>query len=55
MRGAAVDCVFTQKGGDWFRLWSSIREKRAVVPGATLKSRETKQTPSLSSRWLLNK
>jgi hypothetical protein len=43
------------KGGDWLRLWSSKLEKRAVVPGATLKSRDKKQTPSLSSRWLLNK
>ena len=42
-------------GGDRFRLWSSIREKRAVVSGATLKSRNKKQTPSLSSRWLLKK
>ena len=42
------------QGGDWFRLWSSMREKRAVVPGATLKSREKKQMPSLNSRWLLN-
>jgi hypothetical protein len=31
-----------------------MREKRAVVPGATLKSRDKKQMPSLNSRWLLN-
>ena len=37
-------------GGDRFRLWSSMWEKRAVVSGATLKSRNKKQTPSLSSR-----
>ena len=43
------------QGGDWLRLWSSRWEKRAVVSGATLKSRNKKQTPSLSSRWLLNK
>ena len=42
----------THQGGEWFRLWSSMWEKRAVVSGATLKSRNQKQTPSLSSRSL---
>ena len=39
-------------GGDRLRLWSSIWEKRAVVSGATLKSRKQKQMPSLSSQSL---
>jgi hypothetical protein len=46
--------MLNPQGGDWFRLWSSMQEKRAVVPGATLKSRDKKQMPSLNSRWLLN-
>ena len=41
-------------GGDRLRLWSSIWEKRAVVSGATLKSRNLKQMPSPSSRSLPN-
>ena len=40
------------QGGDRLRLRSSSWEKRAVVSGATLKSRKTTQTPSLSSRLL---
>jgi hypothetical protein len=40
----------SNRGGDRFRLWLSMWEKRAVVSGATLKSRNKKQTPSLSSR-----
>ncbi len=40
-------------GGDRLRLRSSIWEKRAVVSGATLKSRKQKQMPSLSSQSLL--
>ena len=43
----AVDCSF-HEGGDRFRLRSSIREKRAVVPGATLKSRDKKNKRELS-------
>ncbi len=42
------------QGGDRLRLRMSSWEKRAVVSGATLKSRKTTQTPSLSSRLLPN-
>ena len=40
----------THQGGDWLRLWSSKLEKRAVVSGATLKSRNKKQTRTINSR-----
>jgi hypothetical protein len=39
---SAIGWGFHTNGGDRFRLWSSIREKRAVVSGATLKSRNKK-------------
>ena len=50
--GESPDEGTMHQGGERFRLWSSRWEKRAVVSGATLKSRNQKQTPSLSSRSL---
>ncbi len=48
-REPPMDAV-TDPGGDRLRLRSSSWEKRAVVSGSTLKSRNTIQMPSLSSR-----
>jgi hypothetical protein len=52
---ATLSASHDNQGGDWLRLWSSTLEKRAVVSGATLKSRNKKQTRTLNSRSLLNK
>ena len=52
--GKLVPEASTRQGGDRLRLRSSKWEKRAVVSGATLKSRKPTQTPSPSSRLLPN-
>jgi len=40
--GGAVKLIVSQRGDDWFRRESSRWKKRAVVSGATLKSRKQK-------------